>query len=517
MDAPTASLQPIVLAHESPFAIGSLQVRPETCEIDTGERILILEPRVMQVLVALHQAAGHVVSRDDLLARCWSGRIVGEDAIHRVISRLRHEAQEAGGQFRIETITRVGYRLIPIEVRAAGDTDSPVAPSATTLNRRALLGGVGGLAALAGLGLAWDRWRSPPLPENARSRIEEGKDLWDLGTMEGYAAAQAAFKSAAALAPEHPLPWGLLAISYAFQSVGGHPAMAAEAERGCRASMARAFELERREPHAMVAGMILDFNRKASPLAPIDRRFRQLDRSHPDNPYVLDFASYFLAQVGRPSEALGYMDRWTAIAGELPPRVEAAQAYLLFNVGRVDEADQVTARTLERWPRHTSVWFSALKRLMYSQRYDRALAMLDDMGRRPLGIPEWNFELSRLQILALAEPIRHSAKAVEKSLESARQGTGFAENALLFLAALGRTDDAFRVADALYFDRGWSIGPQRFTREQGHHVNRRRGTSVLFEQGTKALRQDRRFARLTQGLGLESYWRETGSKPDYRA
>lgn len=74
-------LTAITLAHEPHFAIGPLQVRPETCEISDGQRSRVLEPRVMQALGALHQAAGHVVSRDDLLQRCWQGRIVGDDAI----------------------------------------------------------------------------------------------------------------------------------------------------------------------------------------------------------------------------------------------------------------------------------------------------------------------------------------------------------------------------------------------------------------------------------------------------
>src|ERR1700680_2909677 len=66
----------------------------------------------MQVLVALARADGAVVSRDELIQRCWEGRIVGEAAINRCIWKLR-ELSEAGGEptFRIETIPRVGYRI----------------------------------------------------------------------------------------------------------------------------------------------------------------------------------------------------------------------------------------------------------------------------------------------------------------------------------------------------------------------------------------------------------------------
>ncbi len=68
----------------------------------------------MQVLVALFRADGRVVSRDELIARCWEGRIVGEDAINRAIGRLRRLSEADNEEaFQIETIPRVGYRLRP--------------------------------------------------------------------------------------------------------------------------------------------------------------------------------------------------------------------------------------------------------------------------------------------------------------------------------------------------------------------------------------------------------------------
>ena len=106
-------LVPIVLAHEQSFHIGEVAFRPATREVVFAGQTSIIEPRVMQLLVALHRAGGTVVSKDDLLQSCWEGRVVGEDAINRVISRLRGVAEkEAGRQFRIETITKVGYRLL---------------------------------------------------------------------------------------------------------------------------------------------------------------------------------------------------------------------------------------------------------------------------------------------------------------------------------------------------------------------------------------------------------------------
>ena len=73
----------------------------------------------MEVLVALHRAVGAVLSRDDLTAACWRGNVVGEDAIQRVIQRLRKVAGLAE-TFRIDTITKAGYRLVMEESATEG-------------------------------------------------------------------------------------------------------------------------------------------------------------------------------------------------------------------------------------------------------------------------------------------------------------------------------------------------------------------------------------------------------------
>ena len=117
--------RPIDLADESDFQLGALLVSPSTREVGRGELREMLEPRVMQVLVALFQANGRVVSRDELIARCWEGRIVGEDAINRAIGRLRRLSEVAReASFVIETIPRVGYRLIASQPLAATEPGS---------------------------------------------------------------------------------------------------------------------------------------------------------------------------------------------------------------------------------------------------------------------------------------------------------------------------------------------------------------------------------------------------------
>jgi DNA-binding winged helix-turn-helix (wHTH) protein/tetratricopeptide (TPR) repeat protein len=148
----------IVLARTAPFALGDLQVNPSTREVIRDRESEILEPRVMQVLVALAQAEGRVVCRDELIDRCWEGRIVGDNAVTRTIAQLRRLANEfADGQFSLETITRVGYRLhveeqgTPLHQERSPPLQSHPAPSyPVAVVRRGL--GVGlVLATLAGV------------------------------------------------------------------------------------------------------------------------------------------------------------------------------------------------------------------------------------------------------------------------------------------------------------------------------------------------------------------------------
>jgi TolB-like protein len=99
------------LAREADFRLGEILVRPSIRQVEAKGETQTLEPRVLQVLIALRRRSGQVVSRDELVATCWEGRAVSDDAIHRCISRLR-KLGGAHTAFEIETIPKVGYRLV---------------------------------------------------------------------------------------------------------------------------------------------------------------------------------------------------------------------------------------------------------------------------------------------------------------------------------------------------------------------------------------------------------------------
>ena len=163
--APSPARARVDLAREPPFSLGDALIRPATCEVELGDRRLKLQPRVMQVLVALARADGEVVSRDELVERCWGGIIVGDDSINRCIVRLRRLAEvEAPGAFSIETLARVGYRL------TASPSEAPPAPGRPRrLPPRAWSWGIGACALVAALAVAgvWLIARGPDARQSA--------------------------------------------------------------------------------------------------------------------------------------------------------------------------------------------------------------------------------------------------------------------------------------------------------------------------------------------------------------
>jgi TolB-like protein/Flp pilus assembly protein TadD len=76
----------------------------------------------MQVLLALVETAGRVITRDQLLAAAWPGVVVGDEALTQTIIKLRRAlGDNPRSPAYIETISKRGYRLVA-QVRQSGDS-----------------------------------------------------------------------------------------------------------------------------------------------------------------------------------------------------------------------------------------------------------------------------------------------------------------------------------------------------------------------------------------------------------
>jgi DNA-binding winged helix-turn-helix (wHTH) protein/TolB-like protein len=189
------------LAREQDFALGGAMVQPSSREIVFDGARETVEPRVMQVLVALARRHGEVVSRDALIQQCWEGRIVGEDAINRCLAKVRRLTERMQG-VTLETIPRVGYRLTEM---AGADPRIP-----RRLGKRAALVAIGlalVLALLGVLGFSMTQRASPPtfavLPFTS---LNPGEEMHLFGKSIGAATAAALNRAGMPLASTAPLP-----------------------------------------------------------------------------------------------------------------------------------------------------------------------------------------------------------------------------------------------------------------------------------------------------------------------
>ena len=82
-------------------------------ELRCGPDRVAIEPQVFDLLLYLIHNREHVVSKDDLIAAVWNGRIVSESTISSRITVLRQAIGDRGEEQRlIRTVARKGFRFV---------------------------------------------------------------------------------------------------------------------------------------------------------------------------------------------------------------------------------------------------------------------------------------------------------------------------------------------------------------------------------------------------------------------
>src|SRR5262245_42521435 len=96
--------------------------RFEDCALDTDRRelrregrLIPVEPQVFDLLEHLICNREHVVSKDDLIASIWGGRVVSESALGTRINAARSAIGDNGeAQRLIKTLPRKGIRFVGV-------------------------------------------------------------------------------------------------------------------------------------------------------------------------------------------------------------------------------------------------------------------------------------------------------------------------------------------------------------------------------------------------------------------
>lgn len=512
-------MEKVELAREAPFALGNLTVSPVTRELvrPDGERE-VLEHRVMQVLVALARNPGAIVTRDDLVESCWDGRIVGDDAINRVISRLRKSAEGVGqGGFRIETLTKVGYRLVLPGMEASlASVPVEASPGGPRLSRRALaLGGAAaGLAALGGGTLLYRHLAQPQLSPEAQALKDQGFVALAQDTREGLNQGIGLLTRLTEIAPESADAWGMLGFAYA-RSANFRPAAESKTmNERAQAAGRIARGLDPGNAYSILSEVYgIPLRGNWSKVEAVQRRALA---ARSDDNLILMLLGHLLSDVGRMTDAAGVVDRFTA--NPLTPAQYYQRIQIQWGAGQLERLESTMAEAGRVYPTQFAIWFSRFYVAVFSGRPGQAVAMGEDIENRPSGFPAEEFA----DILAVARAARSRApaeiaKVMDRQMNRARNGSGMAENALQFACLFGRLDEAFAIAQAYYFSRGFVVPELRFSSGQGSYLRlENRTTRFLFQPSTAPMRADPRFRGLIEELGLEAYWRDAGIGPDFR-
>src|ERR1017187_7172032 len=109
------------------FILEPLEERLSRINVERVE----LTGKPFEVLVLLVENQGHLVTREELLAKVWADTVVTDQSLTEVVSRVRKTLDPNNPEKYIETVPRKGYRfLVPVSVVVdpiRSKTDIPLA------------------------------------------------------------------------------------------------------------------------------------------------------------------------------------------------------------------------------------------------------------------------------------------------------------------------------------------------------------------------------------------------------
>ena len=120
------------MANSETFHFGEFTLDVRERRLLRGTEVVRLLPKAYDVLVALVEQRGRLVTKEDLLKRLWPESFVEEGGLTVHVSALRKAlGEDARRPIYIETVARSGYRFIAA-VRCDLAHEKPLTPSAIT-------------------------------------------------------------------------------------------------------------------------------------------------------------------------------------------------------------------------------------------------------------------------------------------------------------------------------------------------------------------------------------------------
>ncbi|HET7315803.1 MAG TPA: TIR domain-containing protein [Sphingomicrobium sp.] len=382
------------------------------------------------------------------------------------------------------------------------------------LTRRGLLIGAGAGTALAAGGggvFLYRRTKAAEAPREVQPLMLQAKQLMNQNTRDGQYQAIGLYQRVVETAPNYADGWGWLGYTYGVVSHFRERAESLALKARAEAAGRHALELDPDSAMGEVAlSVALPF---IGHWAERERRLLRAQSLDPNNDEIFVMLAVALQFAGRSSEAV---PQYLRIKHKpLTPAEYTNFLSALWSAGRLPELDQAISDAASLYPTQGTIWFTRLAIATYGGQAGAVAALVEDVPSRPSDVSdEVADELLRLARAVQSRDPAEADSIMADQLAGARYSANQAELSIRNASALGRLDDAFIIADAYYFGRGFVIPDvsakgSDFSPEQ-------RGTRFLFEPETKPMRADPRFEPLVKELGFDRYWRESGKPPDYR-
>jgi TolB-like protein len=115
---------------EVEFLFSDYRLDTDRRELRRGSEAIAMEPQVFDLLVYLVENRGRVVSKDDLFASIWGGRIVSDSTLTSRINAARKAVGDSGDEQKlIRTIARKGFRFVGDVRRPTGSAPAHADPA----------------------------------------------------------------------------------------------------------------------------------------------------------------------------------------------------------------------------------------------------------------------------------------------------------------------------------------------------------------------------------------------------
>lgn len=385
------------------------------------------------------------------------------------------------------------------------------------VSRRMVLTALGGTASVAAAAFAYRRFAAGPAKPDPelQSLLDQAWQAWAQGTADGNSQAIGLYRRATVLDPSFADAWGFLGCAYGDRGHNFVPITEREAMwQRAQESGRRALTLDSKNAYGRAAVAY------ARPLrgnwALMESEFRKAQQDQPGKWLIIYSLALLLGDVGRFAEAASL---FASLAGSAPT---ATQYFFhiqsLWASGQLVEAERILEGALEIFGTSPAIWWQRFDMLLSGGRASAAIAQLEDTGTRPANIDETQLAMARVVARALAN---HGAVELQSAERLLREGVVAnslsASRSLQYASVIGSTQLSMELARTYFLPAEvTALGTANAAAQAAQIPPDDRRPRVLFLPTATMLRAHPDFKRLLDDLGLENYWQQSKSVPDFR-